>query len=130
MHSAKRTEIDKEITTQMATVLAERGFEIEAVLLKNIALLKGLALAVEEKLEAKQVTQRMEFLLDREKLEAQRKIIEAEGIRDAQLIISGGLTEKIIQRQSIKAFRELSKSPNTKIIMTDGQSPMLISPGK
>lgn len=128
MHSAKRAEIEKEITSQMAIILAERGFEIEAVLLKNIALPPGLARAVEEKLEAEQTAQRMEFLLDREKLEAQRKIIEAKGIRDAQLIISEGLTDKIIQRESIEAFRELSKSPNTKIIMTNGQSPMLIDP--
>jgi len=128
MHSAKRAEIEKEITTQMASILAIRGFEIEAVLLKNIALPKGLARAVEEKLEAEQIAQRMEFLLDRERLEAQRKIIEAEGIRDAQKIISEGLTNKIIEWQSIEAFRELSKSPNTKIIMTNGQSPMLIEP--
>lgn len=66
MHSAKRAEIEKEITSQMATVLASRGFEIEAVLFKNIALPKGLARAVEEKLEAEQIAQRMEFLLDRE----------------------------------------------------------------
>jgi regulator of protease activity HflC (stomatin/prohibitin superfamily) len=128
MHSSKRAEIEREITTQMATVLAKRGFEIEAVLMKNISLPQGLARAVEEKLEAEQIAQRMEFLLDREKLEAQRKIIEAKGIRDAQLIISEGLTDKIIQRQSIEAFRELSKSPNTKIIMTNGESPMLIDP--
>lgn len=128
MHSAKRAEIEKEITRQMATILAPWGFEIEAVLLKNISLPRGLARAVEEKLEAEQIAQRMEFLLDREKLEAQRKIIEAKGVRDAQKIISEGLTEKIIQWQSIEAFRELSKSPNTKIIMTNGQAPMLIDP--
>lgn len=128
MHSAKRAEIEREITKQMAILLSERGFEIEAVLLKSIALPRGLARAVEEKLEAEQTAQRMEFLLDREKLEAQRKIIEAEGIRDAQRIISEGLTDNIIQWQSIEAFRELGKSPNTKIIMTDGKSPMLIDP--
>jgi regulator of protease activity HflC (stomatin/prohibitin superfamily) len=65
-------------------------------------------------------------LLDREKLEAQRKIIEAEGTRDAQRIISEGLTDNIIKWQSIEAFRELSQSPNSKIIMTNGDAPMLI----
>lgn len=128
MHSAKRAEIEKEITTQMASILAVRGFEIEAVLLKNISLPQGLARAVEQKLEAEQIAQQMKFLLDREKLEAERKIIEAEGIRDSQRIISEGLTDKIIEWQTIEAFRELSKSPNTKIIMTDGQSPILIDP--
>jgi prohibitin 1 len=128
MHSAQRAAIEKEITVQMASILSARGFEIEAVLMKNISLPTGLARAVEEKLEAEQIAQRMEFLLDREKLEAQRKIIEAEGTRDAQLIISEGLTDQIIKWQSIEAFKELSQSPNAKIIMTDGSTPMLVNP--
>ncbi len=128
MHSAQRAAIEQEITKQMSSILSSRGFEIEAVLLKNISLPAGLARAVEEKLEAEQIAQRMEFLLDREKLEAQRKIIEAEGIRDAQSIIAEGLTEEIIQWQSIEAFRELSQSPNTKVLMTNGSTPMLINP--
>ena len=127
MHSAQRATIEKEIAEQMSKVLAQRGFEIEAVLLKNISLPAGLARAVEDKLEAEQVAQRMEFLLDREKLEAQRKIIEAQGIRDAQKIISEGLSTNIIQWQSIEAFRELAKSPNTKILITDGNAPLLIN---
>jgi prohibitin 1 len=128
MHSAQRANIEKEIATQMSELLVPRGFVVEAVLLKNIQLPAGLARAVEEKLEAEQDAQRMEFLLDREKREAQRKKIEAEGIRDAQKIISEGLSKSIIEWQSIEAFRELSKSPNTKTIITDGKSPMLINP--
>lgn len=126
MHSAQRASIEKEIATQMGELLVPRGFVIEAVLLKNIQLPAGLARAVEEKLEAEQDAQRMEFLLDREKQEAQRKRIEAEGIRDSQKIIAEGLTKGIIEWQSIEAFRELSKSPNSKIIITDGKAPMLI----
>ncbi|HRG11159.1 MAG TPA: prohibitin family protein [Cyclobacteriaceae bacterium] len=128
MHSAQRAVIEKEIATQMSELLVPRGFLVEAVLLKNIQLPAGLARAVEEKLEAEQVAQRMEFLLDREKREAERKKIEAEGIRDAQKIISEGLNKNIIEWQSIEAFRELAKSPNTKTIITDGKSPMLINP--
>jgi prohibitin 1 len=128
MHSAQRAVIEKEIVTQMSTILQTRGFEIEAVLMKNIQLPAGLARAVEEKLEAEQDAQRMEFLLDREKREAQRKLIEAEGIRDAQKVISEGLSRNIIEWQSIEAFRELAKSPNTKLILTDGKAPMLINP--
>jgi prohibitin 1 len=128
MHSAQRSQIEKEVTEQMSKILLPRGFEIEAVLLKNIQLPAGLARAVEEKLEAEQQAQRMEFLLDKEKREAQRKIIEAEGIRDSQKIISEGLTKPIIEWQSIEAFRELAKSPNTKVIMTDGKTPMLLNP--
>jgi prohibitin 1 len=127
MHSAQRAAIEREITDQMTKILGQRGFEIEAVLLKNISLPAGLARAVEEKLEAEQDAQRMEFLLDREKREAQRKIIEAEGIRDSQKIIAEGLTKGIIEWQSIEAFRELAKSPNAKILMTNGNAPFLIN---
>jgi regulator of protease activity HflC (stomatin/prohibitin superfamily) len=130
MHSVQRASIEAEITRQMESILSPRGFEIEAVLLKNIALPAGLARAVEEKLEAEQAAQRMEFLLEREKREAQRKIIEAEGIRDSQKIILEGLTPAIIQWQSIEAFREVAKSPNSKVIITDGNAPMLINPAK
>lgn len=126
MHSAQRANIEKEIAEQMSAMLVPRGFLIEAVLLKNIQLPAGLARAVEEKLEAEQDAQRMEFLLEREKREAMRKKIEAEGIRDAQKIISEGLSPNIIQWQSIEAFRELSKSGNTKVIVTDGKTPLLI----
>ena len=128
MHSAQRANIEREIADQMLKILQPRGFDIEAVLLKNIQLPEGLARAVEEKLEAEQDAQRMEFLLEREKREAQRKLIEAEGIRDAQKIISEGLTKTIIEWQSIEAFRELAKSPNAKVILTDGKAPMLINP--
>jgi prohibitin 1 len=126
MHSAQRANIEQEITQQMSKILVPRGFDVQAVLLKNIQLPQGLARAVEEKLEAEQNAQQMEFVLDREKREAQRKMIEAQGIRDAQKIISEGLNDQIIKWQSIEAFRELAKSPNSKIIMTNGGTPMLI----
>lgn len=127
MHTSKRAIIEKEITDQMSSILAERGFEIEAVLLKTIQLPSGLARAVEEKLEAEQVAQQMEFLLQREKLEAQRKLVEAQGIRDAQIVISEGLSKEILQWQSIEAFKELSKSPNSKVIITNGTTPLMLN---
>jgi len=126
MHTSKRAIIEKEIQVRMSELLADRGFEIEAVLLKTIQLPAGLARAVEEKLEAEQDAQRMEFLLQRERLEAQRKIVEAEGIRDAQKILQEGISPQIIQWQSIEAFKKLSDSPNSKIIITNGKAPFLI----
>ena len=127
MHTAQRSVIEKEITGQMSRLLSERGFDIEAVLLKTIQLPQGLARAVEEKLEAEQDAQRMEFLLQREKLEVQRKLVEAQGTRDAQKIIAEGLSEEILQWQSIEAFKELSQSPNSKVIITSGESPLLMN---
>ncbi|MCG8321424.1 MAG: prohibitin family protein [Cytophagales bacterium] len=127
MHTAQRSTIESEITRQMSRLLGNRGFDIEAVLLKTIQLPEGLARAVEEKLEAEQDAQRMEFLLQREKLEAQRKLVEAEGTRDAQKIISEGLSKQILQWQTIEAFKKLSESPNSKVIITSGNSPLLMN---
>ncbi|MFT7232368.1 MAG: prohibitin 1 [Cyclobacteriaceae bacterium] len=127
MHSSQRAQIEREIVTQMDEMLNKRGFEIEAVLLKNIQLPQGLARSVEEKLEAEQDAQRMEFILQRENLEAQRKLVEAKGIRDAQKVIAEGLNDNILKWQGIEAFKELSKSPNAKIIITDSDSPMMVN---
>jgi len=126
MHTAERGKIERSITTLMTSMLGNRGFVIEAVLLKSIVLPAGLSKSIEEKLQAEQESQRMEFVLLKEKQEADRKRIEAEGISTSQKIISEGLTDRIIQYNTIQAFKDLSASPNTKIIVTDGKAPLLI----
>ena len=126
MHSGKRSEIELEIKNQMMEVLEGRGFVIEAILLKSIRLPVGLYSAIEGKL-AEQQAQQMEFVLQRETKEAQRKRIEAEGIRDAQNIIKEGITDANIEWRSLEVLRELSASPNAKIIITDGKTPVLIN---
>ncbi len=128
MHTSKRAEIELEIRSRMDDLLADRGFEIEAVLLKTIQLPTGLYTAVENKLEAEQEAQRMEFVLQRERMEAQRRKVEAEGIRDAQKILQEGINPEIIQWQSIEAFKQLTNSPATRVIITDGKAPFLIQP--
>ena len=72
----------------------------------------------------------MAFVLDRERREAERRRVEAEGIRDAQKIIDGGLTPMLIQYRSLETFRELARSPNAKVIITDGKAPFLIQTGQ
>lgn len=128
MHTGNRFEIESSIKNQMLKMIGDRGFVIEAVLMKSIQLPQGLYKAIEEKLEAEQDAQRMEFVLLKEKQEASRRIIEAEGIRDANKIISEGLTPQIIQYKTIEAYRELSKSPNAKMIIGNGQQPILLEP--
>jgi prohibitin 1 len=128
MHTRERAVIEKDIKELMDKQLAPRGFEIEAVLLKSITLPQGLSQAIQQKLESEQEAQRMEYVLEKERREADRKKIEAEGLRDAQKIISEGLNEFFIKWKSLEAFRELSKSPNTKIIVTDGKAPLLVNP--
>jgi len=126
MHSGMRSEIEDAIKVKMGENLTEKGILVEAVLMKSIQLPGGLANSIEQKLQAEQDAMRMVFILQQEKLEAERKIIEATGIKDAQKIISEGLTDQIIKIRSIEAFIELSKSNNAKIIITDGKAPYLI----
>ena len=127
MHTGQRGSIEREIKELMMSQLKQRGFVVEAVLLKTIVLPAGLTKAIEDKLESEQDSQRMQFVLDKERQEAQRRIIEAEGIRDAQKIINEGLTPMLIQFKSIEAFKQLSTSPNAKIIITNGNTPMILS---
>jgi len=127
LHSGTRAGIENAIKTQMMVTLEPRGFEVENVLLKSIRLPADLARSIEEKLEAEQRSEQMRFVLDREKQEAERRTIEAVGIRDAWAIIAQGLTPSIISYQSIEAFRELARSPNAKVIVTDGKAPMLLT---
>ena len=86
MHSAKRNEIEKEIQKRLAEVCEEKGFVIEAVLLKSISLPSGLTKSIETKLEAEQEALRMEFVLDKQKKEVERQIIEAEGTKKTNVI--------------------------------------------
>ncbi|SDG64672.1 prohibitin family protein [Psychroflexus sediminis] len=127
MHSRKRNEIENAIQDNMNAILKEKGFEIQAVLLKSINLPARLSSAIEDKLRAEQQFQEMEFIVQREIKEAERKRAEATGIRDAQAIINEGLSPMLIQYQSIEAFRELSRSPNAKIIITDGKAPVMLN---
>lgn len=130
MHSGMRSMIESEIQDRMHESLRERGFVVERVLMKSISLPAELSRAIERKLKAEQEAQQMEYVLDRERKEAERRKIEAEGTREAQMILAEGLVREIIELRSIEAFMELAKSPNTKIIITDGKTPYLINSGK
>jgi len=126
MHTGNRQEIEIAIKDKMSELIRERGFIVEAVLLKSVSLPQGLYKSIEEKLQAEQDAQRMEFVLQKEKQEAERKKIEAAGVRDANKIISEGLTPAIIQYKSLEVYQELSKSPNAKVIIGNGTESLLI----
>jgi regulator of protease activity HflC (stomatin/prohibitin superfamily) len=129
MHSGMRADIEQEIKLKMDDNLVKQadGIELISVLMKRIRLPMGLSNSIEQKLQAEQDAMRMEFVIKQAKLEAERKIIDAEGERDAQIILATGLTPDIIKIKSIDAFNKLSISPNSKIIITDGKTPMLIN---
>jgi regulator of protease activity HflC (stomatin/prohibitin superfamily) len=128
MHSGERARIEQEIRAKMTEIVGPKGFMIEAVLLKSIALPSGLARSIEMKLQAEQDAQRMVFELERERQQAEQRKVQAQGIREAQDIVNQGLTEPVLRFEAIKALRELATSPNAKIIITDGKSPFVVQP--
>lgn len=128
MHSGNRAEIEASIRDLMMKTLDAKGILVESVLLKSIVLPKNLTKAIEDKLESEQQAQRMEFILQQERQEAERKRIAATATRDANKIISEGLTPEILQFKSIEAWLQLSQSPNSKVIITNGAVPMVMNP--
>lgn len=126
MHSGARAQIETQIQVRMTEILQARGFIIEAVLLKSIRLPSGLSQSIEQRLSAEQDSMRMKFVLEQERSEAERKMIEAKGIRDAQLVLSEGLTEAILRLRAIEVFRDLATSNNAKVIITDPKSPLSV----
>ena len=127
MHTGERSNIEDAIKDRMTGYLSDRGITVEAVLLKSIQLPSSLSVAIEEKLEAEQQAERMQFVLTQAKREADQKRIEAEGVRDAQLIISEGLDQRVLQFKSLEAFEKLANSNNTKVIISDGDMPIILS---
>lgn len=108
MHSGERAQIESAIRKQMDEILETRGFVIENVLLKSIRLPEGLARAIEEKLQSEQEAQRMEFIKDRERKDAERRIIEAEGRKEiARIQAEGEMNAKIIAAEALKKTLEI-----------------------
>ena len=103
MHSAKRAEIEGEIKKRMVEICAPKGFIIESVLLKSIVLPGGLSKSIEAKLEAEQDALRMQFVLDRQRQEAQRQIIDAEGAKEIARIQAEGRKNATIINAEAKA---------------------------
>lgn len=103
MHSAKRAEIEGEIKKRMVEICAPKGFIIESVLLKSIVLPGGLSKSIEAKLEAEQDALRMQFVLDRQRQEAQRQIIDAEGAKEIARIQAEGKKNATIINAEAKA---------------------------
>lgn len=117
LYTAEREVITTNVYKMLAPVLKERGVRAEKVLLRKITLPVKVAAAIESKLEAEQQAEQMKFVLDKERQEAERKRIEAQGIADYQTIINQGLNENLLKYRGIEATRELAKSPNTKVVV-------------
>ena len=100
---------------------------LEQLLVRNITLPQSVKTAIEQKINAEQEAQKMQFVLQKERQEAERKRVEAQGIADYQRIISESLTDKQLQYETIKAQLEIAKSPNAKVlIMGKGNTPVIL----
>jgi prohibitin 1 len=117
LYSDARESIARLIQEDVARQVTPRGIVIENVLLRDLQLPDTLKHAIEAKQQAQQEAQRMEFVLQREKQEAERKRVEAAGIKDFQDIVSQGNSEKLLEWKGIEATMELVKSPNSKVII-------------
>jgi regulator of protease activity HflC (stomatin/prohibitin superfamily) len=116
LYSTKRNEFQQRIFKSIEDDFKKRGLVLEQLLIRNINLPTSVKASIESKINAEQDAQKMQFVLQKEKQEAERKRVEAQGIADYQRIISTNLTDKQLQYEQIKAQKELASSPNTKII--------------
>ncbi|HMC77596.1 MAG TPA: prohibitin family protein [Vicinamibacterales bacterium] len=117
LYSDGREGIANQILEDVRRQVAPRGIIVENVLLRDLQLPESLKHAIEAKQQAQQEAQRMEFVLQREKQEAERKRVEAAGIKDFQDIVSQGISEKLLEWKGIEATMELVKSQNSKVIV-------------
>jgi regulator of protease activity HflC (stomatin/prohibitin superfamily) len=128
LYSTKRNEFQQRIFKSIETDFKTRGLVLEQLLIRNINLPSSVKATIESKINAEQDAQKMTFVLQKEKQEAERKRVEAQGIADYQRIISTGLTDKQLQYEQIKAQKEIAESPNTKIIfMGKGNGSVILS---
>jgi regulator of protease activity HflC (stomatin/prohibitin superfamily) len=128
LYSTKRNEFQQRIFKSIEVDFKKRGLVLEQLLIRNINLPQSVKATIESKINAEQDAQKMTFVLQKEKQEAERKRVEAQGIADYQRIISTGLSDKQLQYEAIKAQKELAASPNTKIIfMGKGNGSVILS---
>jgi regulator of protease activity HflC (stomatin/prohibitin superfamily) len=129
LYSTKRDEFQSRIYNSISADFKKRGLVLEQLLVRNITLPSSVKVTIESKINAEQDAQKMQFVLQKEKQEAERKRVEAQGIADYQRILSTGLSDKQLQYEMIKAQKEIATSPNTKVIILGNSKGMPIMIG-
>jgi regulator of protease activity HflC (stomatin/prohibitin superfamily) len=131
LFAEKRDEFENSIRDAIQDTFQMRGFYLDQILVRKIDLPESVKQSIERKITAVQEAQRMEFVLQKEDSEAERKRVEARGIADAQKIVNEGLTPKLLEFERIKMQKELAKSNNSKIIiMGSGDAPPIFMNSK
>jgi len=127
LYSVKRDEFQSRIYRYISENFAKNGLELQQILVRNISLPASVKASIESKINAEQEAQKMQFVLQKERQEAERKRVEAQGIADYQRIIATNLTDKQLQYESIQAQKEIATSQNAKvIIMGNGKTPVIL----
>ncbi len=131
LYTSSRELISNEIFHDLENNLGKRGIIVETILLRKVDLPKLVVEAINAKLAADQQAQQMRFVLDKERQEADRKRIEAQGIQDFQRIISQGLSEQLLRWKGIETTRALAESANSKIVIVGGRDglPLILNTG-
>jgi regulator of protease activity HflC (stomatin/prohibitin superfamily) len=127
LYSTKRDEFQSRIFNSIEKDFRDRGLLLEQLLVRNLTLPASVKSSIESKINAEQDAQKMTFVLQKEKQEAERKRVEAQGIADYQKILSTGLSDKQLQYEMIKA---IANSPNAKLIITGGKNVPVILDAK
>jgi regulator of protease activity HflC (stomatin/prohibitin superfamily) len=117
LYTGAREQVAQQIETDLATQLGARGLVVEDVLLRDVQLPAMLKQAIEAKQQAEQEALRMSFVLQREKQEAERKRIEAQGISDFQRIVAQGISQQLLTWKGIEATEKLANSANAKVVV-------------
>lgn len=125
LYATARQNVEKAIADELKAHIEQHGFVVDAVLLKDIVLPPQIMQSIESKVQAEQDALKMEFVIEKQKKEAERMRIEAEGIKAAQDILSQSINTKILEYNRIKMYEGLMKSANSKVIITDGKTPLL-----
>jgi regulator of protease activity HflC (stomatin/prohibitin superfamily) len=130
LYSTKRQEFQFKINQSITSNFAKNGLIVQQILVRNISLPASVKASIESKINAEQDAQKMQFVLQKERQEADRKRVEAQGIADYQKILSTGLSDKQLIYESIKAQKEIALSPNAKVIIIGGTgkgNPIMLS---
>jgi len=130
LFSSKRDDFQHKIFSSIEKDLKDRGILLEQLLVRNITLPESVRKTIESKINAEQEAQKMTFVLQKEKQEAERKRVEAQGISDYQKIITSTLTDKQLQYEMIKAYKELALSSNSKVVIMGNNKQPIILDGK
>lgn len=121
LYTGEREQVAKEIEANLSSQLAARGVVVENVLLRDIQLPESLKHSIELKQSAEQESLAMQFRLQKEKQEADRKRIEAQGIKDFQTIVAQGITPGLLEWKGIEATEKFATSPNAKVVIVGNQ---------